>query len=104
MEKRAKDQVVNLRLRVREALRAQLEKAARRKGISLNAEVEARLERSFQDEAALAELPGLVKRTLAELSKGEQLAKTLLDLGIVAAAPRLGAKQAPSILDLEDEK
>jgi hypothetical protein len=49
MEKREKSQTVQLRLRIRESLRARLEKVARRSGMSLNDEVERRLEASFDD-------------------------------------------------------
>jgi hypothetical protein len=48
MQKREKTQIVQLsKLRIREELRAQLEKEARRSGTSLNGEIERRLEASF---------------------------------------------------------
>src|SRR6478736_1868325 len=68
MEKRDKNQTVQLRLRIRESLRARLEKDARRSGISLNAEVERRLEASFApvvpSDDDLTTLERLVKRNL----------------------------------------
>jgi hypothetical protein len=47
--KRDKDQIVNLRLRVRESLRAKIENEARFVGASINSEAERRLEASFDD-------------------------------------------------------
>ena len=47
MVKREKDQIIQFKLRIRESLRANLEKAARRSGISINSEIERRLEASF---------------------------------------------------------
>jgi hypothetical protein len=61
MVKRAKGQVVNLRLRIRESLRARLEKDARRTGISLNAEVERRLEDSYTAQKELEHVRELLK-------------------------------------------
>ena len=42
--KRAKTDVINLKLRIREALRGKLAAAAKRHGVSLNAEIANRLE------------------------------------------------------------
>lgn len=57
MAERKKTAIVNLRVRTKEPLRAQIEKAARKRGVSMNAETVARLEASFRDddiESALA--------------------------------------------------
>jgi Arc-like DNA binding domain len=45
--KREKAQVVQFKLRIRESLRARIEVAARKSGISMNSEIERRLEESF---------------------------------------------------------
>lgn len=50
---RKKSDTVQLKVRMKEPLRARLEKAAKSKGLSLNAEAVARLEKSFRDEEAL---------------------------------------------------
>ena len=50
---RKKSDTVQLKVRMKEPLRARLEKAAKSKGLSLNAEAVARLEQSFHDEKAL---------------------------------------------------
>lgn len=47
MAEREKTARVDLKVRMKEALRAQIEAAARERGVSLNAEAESRLERSF---------------------------------------------------------
>jgi hypothetical protein len=47
MAKREKDATVQVGLRVRESLRSKIEKAARKSGISMNAEIVRRLEQSF---------------------------------------------------------
>jgi hypothetical protein len=48
MVKRPQTALVGLRVRMREPLRKQLEVAAKKRGVSLNAELVSRLERSFQ--------------------------------------------------------
>jgi hypothetical protein len=71
MEKRAKGQTVQLRLRIRESLRARLEKDARRGGISLNAEVERRLEASYtQPPLSEDNLAAIVARAISQLPPG----------------------------------
>jgi hypothetical protein len=71
MEKRTKDQTVNLRLRIRESLRARLEKDARRAGISLNAEVERRLEASYTTPPLTEDnLAAIVARAISQLPPG----------------------------------
>jgi hypothetical protein len=50
MAKRSRKAVVEVGLRVREPLRAKVEKAAKARGVSMNAEMVARLERSFATE------------------------------------------------------
>ena len=50
MPKRGAEQVVQLsKIRIRESLRARLAEAARQSGTTMNAEIERRLEESFQD-------------------------------------------------------
>ena len=53
MVKRAQTAIVGLKVRLREPLRKKLEVAAKRKGVSLNAELVARLEESFLGEGLL---------------------------------------------------
>lgn len=48
MAKRAKTDIADVGLRLREALRAQIERAARQRGVSMNAEIVSRLEDSFR--------------------------------------------------------
>jgi Arc-like DNA binding domain len=50
MVKRAQTAIVGLKVRLREPLRKKLEVAAKKKGVSLNAELIARLEESFLGE------------------------------------------------------
>jgi Arc-like DNA binding domain len=57
--------IVGLKVRLREPLRKKLEVAAKKKGVSLNAELVARLERSFEAEP-LEE----ITRRLEGVSKG----------------------------------
>jgi len=56
MPKRDADAAVQLHFRVREDLRARLETEAKRKGVTLSAEIARRLEESFQLDAKLREL------------------------------------------------
>jgi hypothetical protein len=56
MRKRAKTAIVHLNTRIREPLREKLERAAKNKGCSINAEVVDRLERSFERAALLHEV------------------------------------------------
>ena len=60
--RRKKTDIVQLKVRLREPLRVQIEKAARRTGISMNAEIVGRLERSFVEEtnfeSALSQMAG----------------------------------------------
>src|SRR5689334_15428001 len=51
MTKRPQTALVGLRVRMREPLRKRLEVAAKKRGVSLNAELIARLEQSFQIES-----------------------------------------------------
>ena len=50
---RAKSATVDLKVRMKEPLRAQIEKAARKAGVSMNADIVGRLERSFIEEENL---------------------------------------------------
>jgi hypothetical protein len=92
MGKRASGQIVNLRLRVRESLRARLEKDARRSGISLNAEVERRLEASHRGDEQEALINHLLGRLLAH---GETVA------GLVDEWNRLSGRTKQTVIKLE---
>ena len=67
MPRRKQSETVQVGLRMKEPLRADLEEAARRRGVSLNAELVARLEKSLEDDQRIeevfgsAELFGLMK-------------------------------------------
>jgi len=65
MVKRAQTAIVGLKVRLREPLRKKLEVAAKRKGVSLNAELVVRLEESFLGEGFLDR----VEKTFAEFDK-----------------------------------
>jgi hypothetical protein len=56
MAKRKQSATVDLKVRMKEPLRAALEAEARKKGHSLNAEAVHRLERSLQDQDILTEI------------------------------------------------
>ena len=56
MAQRKQSATVDLKVRVKEPLRAALERAARQRGRSLNAEIVQRLERSLQDEDILTKI------------------------------------------------
>jgi hypothetical protein len=58
MAGREESQTVQLGLRMKEPLRAELEKAAKRHGLSMNAEIVRRLETSFAQEQRLADVFG----------------------------------------------
>jgi chromosome segregation ATPase len=78
MQKREKGQIVQLKLRIRESLRSRIEKDAKRSGISLNAEMERRLEASHAIEDARAELEALRAR-IEEADRELTADKTTLD-------------------------
>lgn len=59
MVKRKKTAIVQLKVRMREPLRAHLEKAAAARGISLNSEIVDRLERSMDRSVLLEDVLGL---------------------------------------------
>jgi len=73
MAKRKKTAHVDLRMRMQEPLRASIEKAAKKRGVSMNAEAVDRLERSFQIQSLLYEA--------LDLAYGKTLAGILLWLG-----------------------
>ena len=75
MAVRERTATVDLKVRLKESLRAQIEAAAREHGVSLNSETAARLERSFQDEELLPQL--------LEIAYGREVAGLLLALGSV---------------------
>ena len=64
MAKRAGTDIVQLKLRIRETVRAQLAAAAKRNGVSLSSEIARRLEASF----TLPQLDKLVDRMEAQLN------------------------------------
>jgi len=65
MVKRAQTAIVGLKVRLREPLRKKLEVAAKKKGVSLNAELVVRLDESFLGEGFLDR----VEKTFAEFDK-----------------------------------
>jgi hypothetical protein len=73
MEGREKTATVDLKVRMKEALRYRIEAAARFRGASLNSEAVARLERSFEDQELLD--------VLLDLGFGRQMAGLLIVLG-----------------------
>ena len=75
MAKRAGTDIVQLKLRIRETVRARLAAAAKLNGVSLNSEIARRLEASF----TLPQLDELVDRMGAQL-KARDKADTLLTL------------------------
>jgi len=66
MVKRAKSDTVDIGLRLKEAVRAKVERAAKERGVSMNAEIAGRVERSFERQ-------GVIEEVLA-LAYGPQLA------------------------------
>lgn len=72
---------------MKEPLRAALEKAARRKGVSLNAELVARLEKSLEEDQRIedvfgsAELFGLMKAVASIMDMVGQNSRTVAGLG-----------------------
>jgi hypothetical protein len=74
MTKRPKTAVAQLKVRLRETLRAQLEKSAKQHGLSLNAEIAKRLDQSFEWERAFAEPKKMIEQDFlaAMLQKGFQ--------------------------------
>ena len=73
MAKRKKTATVQLKVRMKEPLRGQLEKAAKARGVSLNSEAVDRLDRSFHNQALVNEV--------LEAMFGKPLAATLLTIG-----------------------
>ena len=65
MIKRPQTAIAGLKVRLREPLRKKLEVAAKKKGVSLNAELVGRLEESFLGEGLLDRM----ERILAEFDK-----------------------------------
>jgi Arc-like DNA binding domain len=58
MSERAETANAQLKIRMKEPLRAALEAAARQRGVSMNAEMIARLERSFEQDQRIADVFG----------------------------------------------
>lgn len=81
MVKRSKKAVVQLGVRMREPLRAQLTKAAKAKGISLNAEIVDRLERSTTNMGLVEEILSLLfGPTTAKILAGAHVYGGILQL------------------------
>jgi hypothetical protein len=79
MAEREKTATVDLRVRMKESLRSQVQAAAEDHGISLNAEAVARLERSFQDEERFGgpeAFTALVTMMAAFLGTGQTAARS----------------------------
>ena len=76
-KKSDKDRVVQTGLRIRVSLRDRLEKEAKLRGISLNSELERRLEASFEPTLQRNEFMGYVRR-LAKEDEAREKAKILL--------------------------
>ena len=74
MAKRAKTDVINLKLRIRESLRARLAASAKRNDVSLNSEIARRLESSLEREDITAAVQAGIKAAL-----GQPGIKTALD-------------------------
>lgn len=79
MADREKTAIVDLKVRMKESLRVQIEYAARAKGVSLNAEAAARLEQSFDHRPLHAAV---------ELAFGRELGGMLLLIGQAMAMSR----------------
>jgi hypothetical protein len=101
MARRKPMQVVQVNLRLREALRRKLEAAARQRGVSLNFEMTDRLAKSFDQEEAKALAETLAVRVEAAKSVAEELAEEisvrvahlLAAEGITTPSPEIGAPQ-----------
>ena len=83
MVKREKTQVVQFKLRIRESLRAKLEKSARQSGISINSEMERRLEASYDPMIRRDEFMGFI-RQLAKEDEARDKADTPAALKVAA--------------------
>jgi hypothetical protein len=75
MVRRAKSETVQLKVRMKEPLRAMLEKAADERGISMNTEAVDRLQRTFQNQKVLQEA--------LDLSFGPSISGLLMVIGDV---------------------
>jgi hypothetical protein len=78
MVRRAKTETVQLKVRMKEPLRAMLEKAADERGISMNTEAVDRLQRTFQNQKVLQEA--------LDLSFGPSISAMLIEIGDVMRA------------------
>jgi hypothetical protein len=72
VKKSEKDRIVQTGLRIRASLRDRLEKAAKDSGISLNSEIEMRLEASFKAQEELGTLKSMMLETARKLDKLEE--------------------------------
>ena len=80
---RAKSDLVNFRARIREPVRADIEKAAKEHGISMSAEASRRLEESFRRERRTDEIIG---RELARLQESYSSPETMVALTLMGDA------------------
>ena len=87
-KKSEKDRVVQTGLRIRVSLRNRLEKEAKLRGISLNSEMERRLEASFEPTIRRDEFMGYVKRLAKEDEAREAREKAKPPLPLSAAAQK----------------
>jgi hypothetical protein len=71
---RSEDAVVQLKARMREPIRAELEASAKRRGVSLNAELVDRVEKSFAEEDAFGgpEIANMARLMAAAFLRGGQ--------------------------------
>jgi hypothetical protein len=70
MTKRHRTDIVGLLVRMREPLRKKIEQAAKSRGVSMNSEVVARLEQSFQTEDIVAGVREQVREEFRQLLAG----------------------------------
>jgi hypothetical protein len=82
MPKRAKSDTAQLNLRIKETIRQKIELAARDHGVSMNAEMVDRLQRSFDLDASVVEIFGsrglfeimkIVASTMTQIGRGEYM-------------------------------
>src|SRR5436190_5944273 len=79
MAKRAPGDIVNLKLRLPERLRAQLERAARKGDRSLNSEIISRVEESFTRHKMVDEITSALRAQLVEDFRIEEITSATKD-------------------------
>jgi hypothetical protein len=77
MSQRSQSAYAHLKVRMKEPLRAVLEQAARERGVSMNAEIVARLERSFEEEERFggSAMSPIVSMLAGAFKRGGELGK-----------------------------